>query len=318
MLQSLSKAERMALSTINDTRRSAWIVCDDPAVRDDIEAAILSAGLRPSRQLSWSEADSVLCDRPSGALLVLDVADQAAANEVNLLTRIDVEAGWRERSAVVSFGLNALDRVTALVSARYASLLCEPTMTDRVAAIGFADAATAGALREADSVRDMMRLQQIADEVARIARALSGEVDKESPRAVSDGMIGYRAGPVEPRAISVPVVRATDVRAMIRLRRQRDALFPADLFADPAWDMMLDLMAARIERLKVAVSSLCIAAAVPPTTALRWIRTLTDLGIFVRVADPTDGRRVFIELSDAAATTVLDFLGRAKGTTALV
>ena len=99
---------------------------------------------------------------------------------------------------------------------------------------------------------------------------------------------------------------------MLRLRRQRDHLFAGELFADPAWDMMLDLMASRIERLKVAVSSLCIAAAVPPTTALRWIRTLTVLGIFVRVADPTDGRRVFIELSDAAANAVLNFLGEAK------
>jgi len=51
----------------------------------------------------------------------------------------------------------------------------------------------------------------------------------------------------------------------------------------------------------VAVSSLCIAAAVPPTTALRWIKTLTDLGMFVRASDPSDRRRVFIELSDEVA-----------------
>lgn len=75
---------------------------------------------------------------------------------------------------------------------------------------------------------------------------------------------------------------------------------------------MLDLMIARIERLRVAVSSLCIAAAVPATTALRWIKTLTETGIFVRVDDPTDRRRVFIELSDDAANTVLGLLGEAK------
>ena len=61
--------------------------------------------------------------------------------------------------------------------------------------------------------------------------------------------------------------------------------------------MLLDLMAARLEENRVAVSSLCIAAAVPATTALRWIKALTDRGLFVRVADPQDGRRVFIELS---------------------
>jgi DNA-binding MarR family transcriptional regulator len=67
---------------------------------------------------------------------------------------------------------------------------------------------------------------------------------------------------------------------------------------------LLDLFAARLEKRSVAVSSLCIAAAVPPTTALRWIKTLTDLGLLVRTADPQDGRRVYIELAPKAAEGV--------------
>lgn len=98
------------------------------------------------------------------------------------------------------------------------------------------------------------------------------------------------------------------IRAMIRGRRLRDQFFEATLFADPAWDMMLDLMAARLEQRQVAVSSLCIAAAVPPTTGLRWIKTLTDSGLFVRIADPRDGRRVFIELSATAAEGIAAYL----------
>ena len=62
--------------------------------------------------------------------------------------------------------------------------------------------------------------------------------------------------------------------------------------------MLLDLMAARLEGNPVAVSSLCIAAAVPATTALRWVKALTDRGLFVRIADPHDRRRVFIDLSE--------------------
>src|SRR3546814_8292219 len=88
---------------------------------------------------------------------------------------------------------------------------------------------------------------------------------------------------------------------MLRLRRLRDRFFPGDLFADPAWDMLLDLMAAHLSGQRVSVSSLCIAAAVPATTALRWIRALTDHGLFLRQADPSDGHRVFIALSDKAA-----------------
>jgi DNA-binding MarR family transcriptional regulator len=95
---------------------------------------------------------------------------------------------------------------------------------------------------------------------------------------------------------------------MIRARRLRDQYFRGDLFADPAWDMLLDLMAARIEKKRVAVSSLCIAAAVPATTALRWIKALTDRGLFVRAADPQDGRRVYIELSDDTARALATYL----------
>lgn len=92
---------------------------------------------------------------------------------------------------------------------------------------------------------------------------------------------------------------------MLRVRRLRDHLVAPDLFADPAWDIMLDLLAARLENNQVSVSSLCIAAAVPPTTALRWIRHLTDRGLLDRQADPKDGRRIFIALSDTGMDAVL-------------
>jgi hypothetical protein len=117
-------------------------------------------------------------------------------------------------------------------------------------------------------------------------------------------MLGYKFEVEAPREDEV---NAADIRSIIKLRRLRDKHFDAELFADPAWDMMLDLMAARAEHSKVSVSSLCIAAAVPPTTALRWIKTLTDQGVFVRVADPTDGRRVFIELADTAAANIAKY-----------
>ncbi len=102
------------------------------------------------------------------------------------------------------------------------------------------------------------------------------------------------------------------IRSVIRTRRLREQFFKGDIFADPAWDMLLDLMAARVERQRVAVSSLCIAAAVPPTTALRWIKSLCDQGLFVRIADPEDGRRVFIELSGDAAARMEAYLRSAQ------
>ena len=97
-----------------------------------------------------------------------------------------------------------------------------------------------------------------------------------------------------------PPVDATFVRQVIRGRRERDNHFDDDLFADPAWDMLLDLYAARLEERRLSVSSLCAAAAVPPTTALRWITVLCSRGLVVRASDPVDTRRILVTMTDDA------------------
>lgn len=64
--------------------------------------------------------------------------------------------------------------------------------------------------------------------------------------------------------------------------------------------MLLDLYAAHLEGTQVSVSSLCIAAAVAPTTALRWIGKMTEAGLFTRQPDPVDRRRAFMVLTERA------------------
>ena len=160
-------------------------------------------------------------------------------------------------------------------------------------------------------------LHRISDELAGFARTLAriAEQDAGSDSSVSDKPVSFRpatAGLLQPFPSAAShkqaTLSATMIREMIKLRRLRDSYFAADLFADPAWDILLDLMAARLEERRVSVSSLCIAAAVPPTTALRWIAALTDSGILVRQKDPDDARRVFIGLSSEAEGGLRQYL----------
>jgi len=133
-------------------------------------------------------------------------------------------------------------------------------------------------------------LRQLSEEVSRIAASLarlSGE----------GGGLPLTASTEAPPTGELPAIPAESVRAIIRARRDRGKYLPADLFADPAWDMLLDLLQAELVQHRVPVSSLCIAAAVPATTALRWIKTMTDRGLLARRPDPHDGRRVFMEMS---------------------
>ncbi|HWJ38035.1 MAG TPA: MarR family transcriptional regulator, partial [Sphingomicrobium sp.] len=69
-------------------------------------------------------------------------------------------------------------------------------------------------------------------------------------------------------------------------------------------DMMLYLLQAELSQRRVSTSSLCAAAFVQPTTGMRWLKTLSDRGIFIRRADPLDGRRVFVELSPETSTAL--------------
>lgn len=97
-------------------------------------------------------------------------------------------------------------------------------------------------------------------------------------------------------------------RFILRQRRKREAMIGEEHFADPAWDMMLDLFAARVVGEQVATSSLFVAASVPQSTALRRIKHLVDDGLFIASLDPHDGRRTFVRLSDALFERVGAFL----------
>ena len=89
------------------------------------------------------------------------------------------------------------------------------------------------------------------------------------------------------------------LRIMTRELADRRRFLPAGLFADPAWDMLLDLYLADILSKRISVSSLCGASNVPATTALRWIGALDREGLIKRTADPRDARRYYISLSEA-------------------
>jgi len=177
--------------------------------------------------------------------------------------------------------------------------LFDPDLLGLQAAITAATAPAPSQVQDVNRDNGAATLQQLSEDAARIAVILASMSEAPVP-------------PIYARPDADPADPAgTDpghVRSIIRARRMRDQYFRGELFADPAFDMLLDLYASRLEGNRVAVSSLCIAAAVPATTALRWIKALTDQGLFIRSADPLDARRVHIELSNDAAGAMGHYL----------
>ena len=245
--------------------------------------------------------------RPLGDVVVVDCPRIDAAR-LAALARLDLRAAHTGAQLVVSTSLDALDAVFGCLDQSGAQILVDPTRAERLIALGRALAAAPGQGVRELSEEDRLALVRLTEQVTQIAQRL----DRFDG---ADGAVfrfdGQRGGDDRDEG-SERLVRATRpalpdprlVRRIIRQRQLRARYFEGDLFADPAWDMLLDLAAARAEHLRVSVTSLCIASGVPPTTALRWIGQMVDAGLLQRIDDETDRRRAFIALTDKAADAI--------------
>lgn len=286
------------------------IFADRPNLREELREDAEAAGLfvrecGPVAALLEGEpcalGEFVLLDCPAA-----DVAMLAA------LTRLDMRAARSGAQLVVSTGVDALDDVFACCDQSSPQILVDPTRAERVLALGRVLAQVPGLRLREMSQDDRLTLLRLTEQVGEIARRLerlgsgggiAGEERAfrfESPASAWNG----DRPPAEERLARPPRPPLPDprlVRRIIRKRQLRARFFGRELFADPAWDILLDLTAARAEHERVSVTSACIASGVPPTTALRWIGQMTEAGLLVRVRDDVDRRRAFVALSDAAA-----------------
>lgn len=106
----------------------------------------------------------------------------------------------------------------------------------------------------------------------------------------------------------------TDVaRRLLAERAARLDHFPAELFHEPAWDMLLALYIASEERQTMNVKTLVATTSAPVTTSQRWIDHLHKLKLIDRIVDPMDRRRVEISLSDTGNRAVIGYLDRVNG-----
>ena len=288
------------------------VFADDEHDRARAEQAVRAAGGRLIAALPIEQAIERLELQAGLAAVVVEVRRDPGPLLDALLDRIERAARERRYAGVVIVPTGLIDAAAARISHPDVALLADPEPAQRTAAIALACAARRISLHDIGAESGARRLMELSEEVGRIARALAALSNIDDRQGTAERRRGYRGDDGAP-----PEIDAAAIRAIIRARRLREQFFPTDLFADPAWDMLLDLMAARIEGRGVAVSSLCIAAAVPPTTALRWIRSMTEHRIFIRRADPIDGRRVFIELSDATAQAMTAYLAAARQIAAL-
>ena len=260
------------------------------------------AGCRVSAVTSIEAAIDRLARQAGVDAVLVEIEEDGGDALDRLLDMLDQAASKGGHGSVVSAPVHLLDLVAARAGHNRIVHLCGAGEAERVAAVALASARPKHRLHDVGKDQGSSKLLELSEEVGRIANILA---NLSTPQPKAGPVPG--AGEAEETGIEPGFIRS-----IIRARRLRDQYLGHDLFADPAWDILLDLFAARLEQSTVAVSSLCIAAAVPPTTALRWIKMLTDLGLLVRVADPHDGRRVYIELAPQTAAGLAAYIKAAQ------
>jgi len=144
------------------------------------------------------------------------------------------------------------------------------------------------------------RLIAAANELLALARDLEG--------AASESLCGAFRAPTNPSAVYYDQPYWLELaKREYADRRRRTKFFDAELFGEPAWDILVDLFIATKINKQVSVTSACIGAQVPATTALRWITVLESQGLLTRENDPNDARRAFLRLTSAAYNKLVDY-----------
>lgn len=135
-----------------------------------------------------------------------------------------------------------------------------------------------------------------------------GSIPADAPmvctHVLSDNLVSGASGKPNNRALALENARREYRRRQVR-RTMRDLadIFEkndpgeSSLYGEPGWEALIVLFIHHCEGKKIATVALASAALSPMTTVLRWINRLCDAGLTIKVPDPTDGRRHFVELT---------------------
>jgi CheY-like chemotaxis protein/DNA-binding MarR family transcriptional regulator len=167
------------------------------------------------------------------------------------------------------------------------------------------------ALTRAESIRQVRsattdsagsrELMQIADTAKALAEDMRRTIEQDTSRRAAPGGV--------PRQSSRP--EETSLRTLNLLQKLQEArtgIFGEAVMPEPAWEMLAELMRARMAGQHLSVTSLALSSRSPMTSALRRIEDLIQGGLAARMPDPVDRRRTYVELTPEGMARMQTFL----------
>ena len=145
-------------------------------------------------------------------------------------------------------------------------------------------------------------LQQIADTAKALAEDMRRTIENDSGKR-DRAPPGQAANPARPEDASLRTLKLLQ-----KLQEARSSIFGEAVMPEPAWEMLAELMRARLAGQHLSVTSLALSSKSPMTTALRRIEDLIQGGLAARMPDPADRRRTYVELTPEGMARMQLFL----------
>jgi hypothetical protein len=143
------------------------------------------------------------------------------------------------------------------------------------------------------------------EDLVRDLTAKLGMISSEFKSRADDILASTRARGGETQQQADLVARA---RTMMANRKARWRYFPAELFHEPAWEMLIALFIIHDTEHTMNVKKLVSCSDAPATTSQRWIEHLHKAGLIDRVTDPLDRRRIDVSLSARGHDAMTSYL----------
>lgn len=152
-----------------------------------------------------------------------------------------------------------------------------------------------------ETVEDLIR--DLSSKLGEIA----GEFSSRADRMIASG----RA--VDTMGGQAPINLVDRAREQLAVRKARRRFFPADLFHEPAWEMLIALFIVYETDHSMNVKALVSCSDAPATTSQRWIDHLHKSGLIDRVTDTVDRRRIDISLTERGYNAMVSYLKSVSG-----
>lgn len=275
----------------NQAQFRALVVDDDPAWLAECRFMLECIGIEAFYANNAQNAIDVATENQiTLALVDYDMPDMDGISLVEALHNIALQRGGLMRVIMIT-GHATVDLAVSALRAAVVDFLLKPVnLAELRAAVQRANGIVVAPAPRIALIEKLSSLSIELNMLSGLLEATNSDREIQTPLSGSD------------------TICPDFIRSQLKYETKRRSIKGGNLFGDPTWSMLLDLLLARLEGRIVSVSSACIASGAPTSTAMRLVRRLVSEGILIRIPDKHDGRRDFLELTDEMANLMMDCL----------